>query len=187
MFLALDISADDKVKIAQWRERYLNLPFKAVTEQNFHITLVFLGLLDNAQQVNLSKLLSQQHGNIQYQITSLSAQSSSLSLVLSQLDYFSKAQVLHLKPTSCPDWLGYLNKTLLKLCRCCHIKIESRAYQPHLSLYRKAKLPSPSYLKKLNQGVIEQKLNINSFSLYHSYSTPQGVRYQSAQRWKLNF
>jgi RNA 2',3'-cyclic 3'-phosphodiesterase len=187
MFIALDISADDKVKIAQWREQHLNLPFKAVAEQNFHITLAFLGLLDSAQQVNISKLIRRHHSSIDDQIKSLSAKKSNLSLVLSQLDYFNKAQVLHLKPTSCPDWLCYLHKTIMELSLKCRIDIEHRAYQPHLSLYRKAKLPSPAYLKELNQAVIEKKLHITSFSLYHSYSTPQGLCYQSVQSWQLNF
>jgi RNA 2',3'-cyclic 3'-phosphodiesterase len=187
MFIALDISADDKVKIAQWREQYLDLPFKAVAEQNFHITLAFLGLLDNAQQVDLSKLMRQHHSGIRDQIKSLSAQSSNLLLVLSHLGYFNKAQVLHLIPTSCPEWLSYLNKTIVELSLKCRIDMEHRTYQPHLSLYRKAKLPSPSYLTELNQTVVEKKLNITSFSLYHSDSTPQGVRYQSLQSWKLNF
>ncbi|MFT6249078.1 MAG: hypothetical protein ACJAZQ_002290, partial [Cognaticolwellia sp.] len=35
MFIALDISSADKVKVAQWRKQHLDLPFKAIDENNF--------------------------------------------------------------------------------------------------------------------------------------------------------
>jgi 2'-5' RNA ligase len=187
MFIALDISGADKVKIAQWRKQHLILPFKMIDEQNFHVTLAFLGLIDNDQQASLEKLISQQHSFIQQQLKPFVQQDQTLPLVLSQIDYFKKAQVLHLMPKTCPDWLLDLNTSIVKLSLKCNIGMENRTYQPHLSLYRKAKFQLPSHLKNIQQTFVEQQLNITSFSLYHSYSTALGVRYKPVKTWKINF
>ncbi|MBA6392358.1 RNA 2',3'-cyclic phosphodiesterase [Colwellia sp. BRX10-3] len=185
MFIALDISSADKVKVAQCRDQHLPLPFKAIDEQNFHVTLAFLGLVDKDQQANLAKLISQQHNLIKQQLKPFVGQNKTLSLLLSKVGYFKKAQVLHLIPTTNPDWLIYLNKTIVELSLNCDITLENRVYQPHLSLYRKAKFPLPHYYKKIQQTELEQQLSITSFSLYHSYSTELGVRYQQVQTWDL--
>jgi len=186
MFLALDISDTDKIKIAYWREQHLSLPFKAIRAQNFHITLAFLGLIDEAQQVNLEKLISQQHHAIQQQLQAFLQHNKTLSLALSQTGYFKKAQVLHLMPTTCPDWLLYLNNLIINLSINCNITLENRTYQPHLSLYRKAKFTLPLSFESIQKITIKQQLSITSFSLYHSYSTAFGVRYEPVQRWKIN-
>jgi len=187
MFLALDISGADKVKIAHWREQHLLLPFKAINEQNFHITLAFLGLIDNAQQLSVEKSINQHQHFIQQQLKAFVQQEQVLSVVLSHLGYFKKAQVLHLMPATCPDWLMYLNKLIVQLSRNCNIALANSPYQAHLSLYRKAKLPLPAPFENIQQIVVKQQLCITSFSLYHSCSTALGVHYNPVSTWKINF
>jgi 2'-5' RNA ligase len=189
MFIALDILDRDKVKIALWREQHLPLPFKTIDRQNFHITLAFLGFITPQQQASVAQLISQQHGFIQQRLKPLIQQNKASSIVLSQLGYFKKAQVLHLMPTSCPDWLIYLQRTVVELIlnNNDNITFENSNYQPHLSLYRKAKVPLPVLCENLQQTVFKQRLNVTSFSLYHSYSTALGVNYKPVQTWKINF
>ncbi|MBA6224628.1 RNA 2',3'-cyclic phosphodiesterase [Colwellia sp. MB02u-18] len=187
MFIALDIIDTDKVKIAQWREQHLSLPFKPIDRQNFHITLAFLGCIAPQQQASVAQLISQQHGLMQQRLKALIQQKKASSILLSQLGYFKKAQVLHLMPASCPDWLIYLQHTVVELSLSSNIALENRSYQPHLSLYRKAKTPLPALCKHLQQSVFKQQLSITSFSLYHSYSTALGVRYEPVQTWTINF
>ena len=186
MFLALDISATDKAKIAQWRAQHLPLPFKVIDAQNFHITLAFLGLVNEDQQANLAQLISQQHNFIQPQLKPLVDQNKTLPLLLSKVGYFKQPQVLHLMPVTCPDWLIYLNNAVVQLSLNVNITLENRVYQPHLSLYRKAKFLLPERYKKTQQTKVKQHLDIASFSLYHSYLTEIGVRYQRIKTWTLN-
>ena len=185
MFIALDISNPDKGKIDLWRGQHLSLPFKAINPQNLHITLAFLGFIDNIQQVRLTQLINQQHDNIQQQVKSLITQNLPLSVELSKIGYFKNAQVLHLMPTTDPDWLLCLHKQLIVLCINSNIALENSIYQPHLSLYRKSKFDSVSRLIELQEINFTQKLNITSFSLYHSYSTTSGVCYAPVHTWKL--
>jgi 2'-5' RNA ligase len=187
MFVALDILDTDKVKIAQWREQHLPLPFKPIDRQNFHITLAFLGFIAPQQQASVAQLISQQHSFIQQRLKPLIQQNKALSIVLSQLGYFKKAQVLHLMPVSCSDWLIYLQRTVVELSLNSNIALENSRYQPHLSLYRKAKTSLPALCKNLQKTIFNQQLSITSFSLYHSYSTALGVRYEPVQTWKIKF
>lgn len=184
MFIALDISKADKVKVAQWRKIYLPRPFKVINEENFHITLAFLGLINQQQQVSITAVINQQHSLIQQQLQLLLSQKLALPITLSAVGYFKKAQVLHLMPPNCPNWLAYLNNVMINSCRNVGIPIENRIYKPHLSIYRKAKMSSP---KSSEENIaVELQLNIRSFSLYQSYSTPLGVHYEPIQTWEIN-
>lgn len=185
MFIALDIAHTDKVKIAQWREQHLSLPFRAIKPENFHITLAFLGLIDDLQHMRLAQLIGQQQRIIQQQLTPLTQSHQPQSVTLSKIGYFKRAQVLHLMPATSPDWLLYLNKHLVDLCLNSDIALEDCAFQPHLSLYRKAKFDSPARLTELQKNKLKHTLSITSFSLYHSYSTALGVCYEPVQTWPV--
>lgn len=195
MFIALDIAIADKSAIALWREQRLLLPFKIISQQNFHITLAFLGVINNKQQNDIAKIISEKHGDIKQRLSNFLQGSytntNALKLTLSQLGHFNKAQVLHLMPATSPDWLSYLEKVITEICQQSDILLENRAYKPHLSLYRKAKtplaLPEPLLLNtQLPNGFCYQ-LSIKSFSLYHSYSNSSGVIYLPIHTWKLNY
>jgi 2'-5' RNA ligase len=151
--------------------------------------------VNEQQQKNIIKLIGENHGEIQQRINSFllnhNTATDALSLTLSQLGYFNKAQVLHLMPATCPDWLCYLASVITELCQHSEISLDNRAYKPHLSLYRKAKIP----LALPNQLLLNTQLpsdfcpktSINSFSLYHSYSSSSGVTYLPIHTWKLNY
>lgn len=185
MFLALDISSTDKAKLALWLSQSLTLPFKAIEPNNFHVTLVFLGLLENNQQARLEALVNQQHHDIQQHLKLLHATESTFSLQLSKVGYFKKAQVLHLMPERCPSWLVYLNTALVELSLRCNIDLEQKSYQPHLSIYRnvKSSLIDPDHI--IEGTVIKHPICIKSFSLYHSFSTKSGVKYLPVKTWQL--
>jgi len=185
MFIALDISSADKENISQWREQHLDLKFKAVTAENFHITLAFLAFIDPQQQTNIEQFINQQHQAIQHQLKRLTQEDNALRIELSKIAYFETAKVLHLMPTNCPDWLLDLHHTISQLCYRCKIPLQDRVYQPHLSLYRKAKFSEPTHLAAIQKKVMVQTLSITSFSLYHSYSTPSGVHYEPIKTWHI--
>lgn len=187
MFIALDIADPDKAKLGHWRDQHLSLAFKTISEKNLHITLVFLGLIDDLQQAHLTQLINQQQEVIREKFPSALPQNQKQTLKLAQIGYFKRAQVLHIMPTTCPDWLTHLNHVMIKLCCNNNIAIENSVYQPHLSLYRKAKFTSRSTLTLLQKITVEQRLSITSFSLYHSYSTELDVVYEPVHSWKINF
>lgn len=195
MFIALDIAIADKSAIALWREQHLSLPFKIIPQQNFHITLAFLGVISKKQQNDITNIISEKYGDIKQRLSNFLQSNYTntdvLKLTLSQLGHFNKAQVLHLMPASSPDWLSYLEKVITESCQQNDILLDSRAYKPHLSLYRKAKtplaLPEPLLLNTQFPNGFCHQLSIKSFSLYHSRSSASGVTYLPIHTWRLNY
>lgn len=171
LFFALDISADQKQLIAAWRDSQLHFPFKAVSMQNFHITVVFLGVVTEQQQ---QALLINKANSVVKQIFPVDNR-----LLLTTCGLFKKPQVLYLNLHDSPTWLTILANTLSTAASDIGLFQENRLYHPHLSLYRKA--TSLTTNKSINLT-----LPCQSFSLYHSMSTASGVVYQPLITWPLN-
>ena len=177
LFFALDINEHDKAVIHQWRNEQLSLPYKAIALENFHITLAFLGLVNAKQQQEL--ILKANTANQQL-TNNLQFKKQGTELVLQNLGLFQKPQVLYLGLLHCPCWLTQLATSLSVAAVVEGLFQEPRPYCPHLSLYRKAKAltkPTPNF---------SHKLSINSFSLYQSISSSEGVQYKPLHQWQLH-
>jgi len=172
-FFALDINTKDKNKIDHYRTQQLRLPFKAINKENFHITLSFLGFIDNYKQQQLSKFAH----NIAMQLQDISP----ACLLLDHYGLFKKPKVFYLGLQQQPDWLKFLAHALIDQAKNLNIEQENRLYCPHLSIYRKATLNNlPHYV--LTAAL---PITITSFSLYQSISTPVGVQYHPMKTWRL--
>jgi len=176
LFFALDILPSDKALIANWRDSKLNLPFKAIAVDNFHITLAFLGNVTSQQQA----LLSNKADEIVQQVLSIKIPPLKISdpLLLNSIGLFKKPQVLYLGLKTCPNWLKQLAESLTVQSKLIGLFQEERAYLPHLSLYRKASDITNSFQ-------LQMPLEIKSFSLYQSSSTEYGVSYCVIKTWQL--
>lgn len=182
MFLALDIPIQQKNAIATWRAQNLLVPYRQIPAENFHITLLFLGSITNTDIKQLINLLDKY-----YQISNDSLQPSTKfhqNLMLNRIGIFQAAKVLHLFPATTAPWLTTLHQQLSHQVKALALNIESRPYQPHISLFRKAKVDDFTANLPISPTSIFP-LKIDSFSLYHSHSTPHGVQYNSVRRWKI--
>ena len=170
LFFALDISANDKQTIAYWRDQTLKLPFKAITKNNFHITLAFLGNTNAEQQqklINGANILARP-------ITA----NKNNELQLDHIGLFKKPKVMYLGLHTCPNWLHDLANNLSKAALAVDLHQENRPYCPHLSIYRKATPITHHY-------AVNFSLVIKSFSLYQSISQKTGVTYCPINTWQL--
>lgn len=169
LFFALDIAPQDKTAIAQWREQKLTLPFRQIASDNFHITLNFLGQVD---ELKIPSLIEKA------QCLNLPVQPSPYKVKANQLGLFSKPQVLYLGFEHFPKSLTLLAQQLTRIAKELNIKQPESTYLPHLSIYRKAKQLPSIVTSNIH-------LNIASFSLYHSFNLGDGVIYQPIQTWPL--
>jgi len=179
LFFALDISTRDKIKLCEWRDQQLNLPFKAIHWANFHITLAFLGsTTDNQKQALLKDADA-----ILLQLKHRELIKAALFLQLDYYDVFIKPKVLFLANNFNPPWLLFLAQQLTLSASKQGLFQEKRQYCAHVSLYRKAKIHTQYRLKdSLTKNI---PLEINSFSLYQSVSTKLGVSYNPIKTWAL--
>ncbi|MCU4676624.1 RNA 2',3'-cyclic phosphodiesterase [Catenovulum sp. 2E275] len=169
-FFAVEPSAQTKLAIEHWRQKYLP-PFTApVSAANFHLTLAFLGEISAAQFESLSQLILNNH----------SAQLTSFNLTLNTQGYWPKPKAFWLGCDNVPAQLLALVKITEQAARSAHLNFVERNYIPHLTLARKCKTEPPLALLPPNFTT-----QISEFGLYESVSTANGVRYFKRLSWPL--
>lgn len=174
LFFALDISEYDKEHISQWRTSYLTQIYqhcKNIPQENFHITLAFLGLVNDRQQSKLIEKMAKLRQGV--------ALSASLNLTLDHIGLFKKPQVLYIANREIPVPLLALHQQVKNLIIQEQLPVEERRYVPHISLFRKAKNLAT------NIALPALKIQISSFSLYQSHSDNDGVQYLKIASWPL--
>ena len=134
--------------------------------ENFHLTLHFLGSLTPSQ---VDCALQQAEKVV----------AEKFELTLDSFACFEKAKILYLGPTEIPPQLSELYEKLTDVLSVCEVPLESRGYQPHVTLIRKFKGFQPSE--------VSQKVHweINKFALLESISTANGVQYKPLQFFPL--
>jgi 2'-5' RNA ligase len=183
VFIALDIAKKNKQEIALWREQHLSLSYQEINQDNFHITLNFIGLINDEQQATLIQAISNAY--VQLSTATPPFSKSIHTAQLTQLGLFKRPQVLYASIYPLPNWLVTLQLSITTLiANLSNIGSDpsfsqhSIPYIPHLSLYRKAKSQPPTSAVTLN-------LTLTTFSLYHSYSTNNGVIYEPIHTWLI--
>lgn len=175
LFFALDIQEQGKKAIIQWSQEHLECMLqrgKPVTENNLHITLAFLGNVSIEQQLFFIKLCNDTFMPIN------SASKTNFKLSLNQIALFKKPKILYLGFRQFPTYILDLANLLSNKAKEKEIFQEARAYCPHVSIARKVKALITN--KQVNIAI-----DINSFSLYLSESTANGVIYTPTNTWSL--
>lgn len=165
LFFALWPDNRTRNQINGLNQSILSAGLKKVNSANLHVTLVFLGQVDNKAEAKIKERANAI--NIQ-----------PFSLHFEQLVFWKKPRVLCLTTQQYGPQLLTLVNTLKTIAHQSGIETEDRPYCPHITLARKA---SQNISRKI--GVI--KLQAHSFCLLQSCSTPTGVNYQILQSWEL--
>lgn len=111
----------------------------------------------------------------------LSVNAASFELVLDRFGFFSEASVLWLGPKTVPDQLSGLHQQLKHILLANNIQIDSRPYQPHVSLLRKFKVSAD-----LIESADDVRWAVNKFALIESVQSAGGVVYQPLAEFALN-
>ena len=151
--------------LIDWRERrpWPGLP---VPERNLHLTLAFLGEADEATRDRLIAAAAQQR-------------CPPFSVHLDQTGWFQRARAAWVGPSEWPNELNVLARALRRHGEKLGLGNGEQGYRPHITLSRKAAeapeaLPAPDFV-----------LQADSFCLYRSVSTPDGVHYEPLACWPL--
>ncbi|WNC72770.1 RNA 2',3'-cyclic phosphodiesterase [Thalassotalea psychrophila] len=166
-FFGLNLASAFKQEITNWRELHLPNDTKSVIAENFHITLVFLGMVE---QETIQRCITETNN--------ISA--NRFSILLNSVGFWPKPKVLFLASDDVAVTLSILVNNLTNIVINNGIKLQQRPYIPHLTLCRKAKA-LPNILAKPNF-----EIEFNNFCLYESISTDRGVQYKVVQTWPLN-
>lgn len=136
---------------------------KLIRTDNLHLTLAFLGNIDEAQRDCVEAVAE-------------SISITPFSLCLEHLGIFQRAKVLWLGIKEQPDALMQLAESLAVGARACGVQLDEKGFTPHLSLMRK--------VNQLHEFEVESiHWEVNRFCLVQSISHEEGVQYQVVKSW----
>jgi len=167
LFFGLD--ADSQNQALMTLQHRLALAASPVVADNLHLTLLFLGAVDEARLPQLCQLGCQ-----------VASRQSGFGVVLDQLGLFPQAKVAWIGPSQAPHPLLQLEQALRDGVSALGLPLDERPYRPHLTLYRKARTLPPSA-----EPCRPIPLPVSGFHLYESCSTPAGVQYHKLASWEF--
>lgn len=144
----------------------LALPGRRIPSRQFHLTLRFLGALNDTQSTSLMKQLPRM-------------QLPRFTLELNQLDCFSRAKVVWVGPTQVPEALQALYQELNNRCGALKLDPPHKAFRPHITLFRHdcvVELPP----------ITPIRFQPTQLCLYRSIQSEQGPHYEILASWELN-
>lgn len=159
-----------KICLAMESWRRLNWPLleRPVPVANYHVTLAFLGDINEPQLEALIDKAS-------------AVELPGFKLTLDTTGFWSKTGILWLGPSAPPPALNQLAQALGGIARSCQIPVARSEFKPHLTLARRV---HPAPVAPLQ--VPEFSCACSSFALYESSQGKHGVSYHSVAEWSLD-
>ncbi len=133
---------------------------------NLHITLVFIGTVERHMRACLEAQAAE-------------VEAEAFELRLSSLGHFTRSRVIWLGPDQTPESARCLVDALNARLQVCGFRPERRAFNAHMTLFRKAVLADFSSTIKPIQW------KVDSFCLVESDTLPEGVRYRVLREFPL--
>lgn len=176
LFLGFAPTTTQKARLSDLQQQllcHLNPEAKAVSINNMHLTLCFLGQVDDDQRISLLDALDR-------------LAKPRFSVRLNQFDLWPNAQVCCLKADEVDPPLAQLAKQTQAIAGRLQLHSSEHHFCPHISLFRKAKQwtrdePALLQLKEMNTLTLTPE----HLYLYHSKSTSTGVEYHILDSWTL--
>ena len=168
VFFGLGLDAETQSEIDGWLSKCLPPFFRPVVQYNFHLTLAFLGNVTPMQLKSVVELGER-------------VQASTFTLRLSQMGYWPRQEIVYLAPSHVPCELIHLAEEAKQLARRSGLRVERRAYRPHLTLARRCKVAPPAPLMQP-----DFEISVEEFRLFESVRRPSGVVYKTLETFYLN-
>ena len=159
----------DQAQILAHTQSLISTDGRAIPKDNFHVTLYFLGQVDELQQTQLINALNQ-----------LNAQNKlkRFSVDLEAIEWWQKPKVICQAGTAKDFALIELYKTCRQLSHELNLHQSEHPFTPHITLFRKAREYSPRQIPPLT-------ITAHELHLYHSVSGENGVSYPIIHSWPL--
>ena len=165
LFFALWPDGATRAKIDRLNQSLICKRFKKAKADNLHVTLAFMGNVDETTEQAIRQCLSH--------ITA-----KPITIIFDQLTSWSKASILCLTSSKPPQQIIDLVEQLIIVIGEWGVELDSRPYTAHVTLARKA-LPNPTIILE------PIRWSAMSFSLVESVSTAEGVEYRVLESWPL--
>ncbi|MEQ9393630.1 RNA 2',3'-cyclic phosphodiesterase [Haliea sp.] len=171
VFFGLNIDTDTRRALADWRDRHGAAAGRAVPAANFHITLAFIGELENRQLDALCRAVDAWKPE---------PPAGAGEAFLDQVGYWPKPGIYWAGPSQPMPELAALARKLQHVGGLVGARLEKRPFTPHVTLYRGCTEPPPA------PDVLPAiPVAYDHFTLFASQMGRQGVSYQALEHWLL--
>jgi 2'-5' RNA ligase len=166
LFFALWPDAGVRAALAGFAQGHIRKPARHVPEAKLHITLAFPGSVTRAVRDCL-------------EAAAADIRASPFELSIDRAGYWPRPRILWAGPTHTPAEVWALVKALRMAMLACGLEPETRPWQAHVTLARKAVRALPvTEIDPVNWS-------ISDFCLVESVTDPSGPVYRIIRRWPL--
>jgi RNA 2',3'-cyclic 3'-phosphodiesterase len=145
------------------------------TPDQWHVTLVFLGEVDDQSRNRLVRELA-------------NVRQTRLTLRIEGLGVFQRAGILHAEVEVTPELL-WLYEAVAAAVKRAALDVEERPYRAHITLARSRNRDGRRTMERLQRATQQQRLSarwdVTEFLLYESQLSPSGSRYVARERFGL--
>jgi len=179
MRLFVGLAIDETVKemlerlTLRWRAKDDGLRWS--TPDQWHVTLIFLGQVDDAARARLVRELTE-------------VRRPALSLRMDRLGVFERAGILHAEVEVSAELLR-LYEAVAAAVRRAGLEVDARPYRAHITLARAKNREGRKAIERLRRAAETQRLSarwaVGEFLLYESQLSPGGSKYEVRERFEL--
>lgn len=149
------------------QSKFQKVSEKWVAAQNIHLTLCFIGCVDESELKCIGETAEKLNGE-------------KIHLILDVIGDFEKANILWLGLSGTSIPLNDLNRSLSVKLKSCGLKHNSLKFRPHITL-----------AKKVNNNILKPKFEAidwcsDFFYLMESVQVPHGVEYKVLKQYSLS-
>lgn len=173
--LAVDEAVKETLERLTLRLRAKDDGLRWSTPDQWHVTLVFLGEVDDEERARLVRGLGE-------------VRAPSLKLRMERLGVFERAGILHAEVQVSVE-LQRLYESVAAAVQRAGLEVEDRPYRAHITLARAKNREGRKTIGRLQRSAEQQKPSgrweANEFLLYESELSPGGSRYVVRERFGL--
>jgi 2'-5' RNA ligase len=173
--LAVDEAVKETLERLTLRLRAKDDGLRWSTPDQWHVTLVFLGEVEDAARARLVRELEE-------------VRQPALRLRMGSLGVFERAGILHAEVEVSSELLR-LYEAVAAAVKKVGLEVEERPYRAHITLARSKNRDGRKAIARLRRSAEQQKLNArweaSEFLLYESQLSPGGSKYVVRERFGL--
>jgi 2'-5' RNA ligase len=173
--IAIDETVKETLERLSLRLRAKDDGLRWSTPDQWHVTLVFLGEVDDAARAALVRELGRVQGD-------------PLELRMERLGAFERAGILHAEVEVSAELLA-LYEAAAAAVRRCGLAVEERPYRAHITLARSRNREGRKAIERLRRAAEQQRLHaswrVEELLLYESQLSAAGSRYVVRERFGL--
>jgi 2'-5' RNA ligase len=174
--LAVDDAVKETLERLTLRLRAKDDGLRWSTPDQWHVTLVFLGEVDDGKRARLVRELG-------------TVLQSALTMRMERLSVFERAGILYAEVEVSAELLR-LYESVAAAVRRVGLEIEERPYRAHITLARSRNRDGRKAIEPLRRLAEQQRLSVRweakEFLLYESQLSPGGSRYVVRERFALS-